>query len=148
MVLWACVDECEEVQMNILLRLTEGAAHSVYTGGGGGGGGGHVSERDSHSERQSTVTLKTVDSRGGLGSPAVRWSFIYSYTEISRVLETCANAGDLFNVMVDCRLLWMSRSLTWHPPPPPLHMAVTQSSFGVTRRHSYCVTTSHTNLTQ
>ena len=42
MVLWACVDECEEVQMNILLRLTEGAAHSVYTGGGGGGGGGGV----------------------------------------------------------------------------------------------------------
>ena len=26
--------------------------------------GGHVSERDSHSERQSTMTFKTIDSRG------------------------------------------------------------------------------------
>ena len=32
-------------------------------------GGGHVCERDIHSKRQSTVTFKTIDSRG-VGFPS------------------------------------------------------------------------------
>ena len=49
---------------------------------------------------------------GGQGSPVIRRSFLLSYFKINGALEPYAPAIYLFNVMVGCRSLWLSRSLT------------------------------------